>query len=675
MTIFRHGGKTTTGQVFSSQFIAKWDTTQPGSANDTVVLPLVADGSYNFYIDWGDGNRDTITGHNQPEVTHQYSDTGIYTIRVVSNNMVGWQFNDSGDDDKLTEVINWGPLRFVSDDTNLFKGCSNLTLSTTSDPPFNADAAGMFQDCSSLTGNGGNILNWDMSAVTGMNFMLAGCTSLDPDLSNWDVSSIENAEGFMSGAGLSMSNYDRILSGWSSQSVQSGVNISFGDTKYSHVTGSSYRDILTSAATGWIIIDGGAHLPPNPKFISTWNTRSSPYNNAPPNNQIILPLNNNGTYDFYVDWGDGTAEQHVTSYDSANGAHTYTTPGIYTITITGTLIGWGYDIYGSPGGQLRSDLNPNNNWQTSANMASRLTSIHDWEGLNFLPNSSKHFYSNFSMTGVPRTVFNINANGIMDSAFRNLTGLSNALSSDNMVSGWDTSAATSMYAVFMRVGNSRGQGVDFEVGTWDVSNVTSLSHMFAYNYEWNNGGSSSISGWDTSKVENFRNMFFFAEAFDQDVGYWDTSSATDMSYMFALADSFSNAGSSSITGWDTSKVTAMAGMFRGTQFNQPIGNWDTSSLTDIQSMLAHDAILGDMPFNHSLANWTVTGITNATNFIAYSNISTSNYDSTLIGWAPQNVQNGVNIHFGNSTYSAGSAASARATLVSKGWTITDGGQA
>ena len=56
-------------------------------------------------------------------------------------------------------------------------------------------------------------------------------------------------------------------------------------------------------------------------------------------------------------------------------------------------------------------------------------------------------------------------------------------------------------------------------------------------------------------------------------------------------------------------------------------------------------------------------------------ISTSNYDSTLIGWAPQNVQNGVSIHFGNSRYSAGSAASARATLVSKGWTITDGGQA
>ena len=229
------------------------------------------------------------------------------------------------------------------------------------------------------------------------------------------------------------------------------------------------------------------------------------------------------------------------------------------------------------------------------------------------------------------------------------------------------------------MGIARGRGIDFEVGTWDVSNVTNMAGMFTSNYDWNNGGSSSISGWDTSKVTTFASMFFFAESFDQNVGYWDTSSATNMNAMFLLADSFSNAGSSSITGWDTSKVTNMAGMFRGTQFNQPIGSWDTSSVTSIQQMFAHDGIVGGIRFDQSLADWTVTGITHASNFMGESwnggQISTSNYDATLIGWAPQNVQNGVNIHFGNSRYSAGSAASARATLVSKGWTITDGGQA
>ena len=65
-----------------SLFKSRWDTTQDGSANDTVVLPLVSDGSYNFDVDWGDGNRDNITVYNQSEVTHQYSNTGIYEIRI-----------------------------------------------------------------------------------------------------------------------------------------------------------------------------------------------------------------------------------------------------------------------------------------------------------------------------------------------------------------------------------------------------------------------------------------------------------------------------------------------------------------------------------------------------------------------------------------------------------------
>ena len=710
MTIFRHGGKTTTGQVFSSKFIAKWDTTQPGSANDTVVLPLVADGSYNFYIDWGDGNRDTITGYNQPEVTHQYSDTGIYTIRVVSNNMVGWQFNDSGDDDKLTEVINWGPLRFVSDDTNLFKGCSNLTLSTTSDPPFNADAAGMFQDCSSLTGNGGNILNWDMSAVTGMNFMLAGCTSLDPDLSNWDVSSIENAEGFMSGAGLSMSNYDRILSGWSSQSVQSGVNISFGDTKYSHVTGASYRDILTSAATGWIIIDGGAHLPPNPKFISTWNTRSSPYNNAPPNNQIILPLNNNGTYDFYVDWGDGTAEQHVTSYDSANAKHTYGTPGIYTIIITGTLIGWAYHL-SQGGGQLRSDLTVNS-WSTIQNMGSRLTSIHDWEGLYFLPNSNNHFYSNIGLTGVPTEMFNVPAEGSIRNSFYGLTGLGIALTNNNMISGWDTSPVTEMKQLFQYMAFNSPSPIDFDLSNWDASNVTGMGDMFLGNEDWNNGGSPGISGWDVSSCMDMSSMFSDT-AFNQDIGAWDVGNVTRLNRMFRGNSAFNNGGSPSISGWDVSNAITMRLMFDGaSSFNQPIGSWDVTNAGSGTSQAPGEAGNGfeymfreAVAFNQDIGSWdmsnaiTINNMFNgATGFqqnigdwdVSNLNVShaafmanrntdesrypTANYNNLLIGWSTQDV-NSLQINFGGAKYSAGAAASARQTLINKGWTIADGGQA
>ena len=613
MTIFMHRGQSTTGPRYYSRFVAKWDTTQPGSANDTVVLPLVADGTYDFYIDWGDGNRDTISGHDQSEVTHQYSDTGIYTVQLVANDMVGWQFNGSGDDDKLVEIMDWGPLRFVSDDTNLFKGCSNLTLSTTSDPPFNADAAGMFQDCSSLTGTGGNIMYWDMSSVTGMNFMLAGCTSLDPDLSNWNVSSIENAEGFMSGAGLSTMNYDRILSGWSSQSVQSGVNISFGDTRYSQESGEVFRDLLTSASTGWNISDGGMIQLVVPRFVTTWDTRRTNAN-SPSNTRVKLPLLSDGLYDFEVDWGDGSTDQ-ITNASSGARTHNYSTPGVYTVNITGVISGWNSRADG--GQDTDSEI--------------KLTCIHEWSNLQMLHrddmspgksasvNYNYTFYDTKSLTGIPSTFFpnkNINDDNNFEGMFSYATGLELQNFVTNPISGWDMSKVTRLHAFF----GGAVTDIDPEVGTWDVSNVTNMGSMFRRvmgQAGFNNGGSSSISGWDVSNVNNMSNMF------------------------------------------------------EHTLFNQPIGHWDTSSLLYIGYMLDNND-----SFDQDLSNWNVSGIISANNFMGNSNgISTSNYDSTLIGWAPQNVRNGVNIHFGNSRYSAGSAASARATLVSKGWTISDGGQA
>ena len=87
---------------------------------------------------------------------------------------------------------------------------------------------------------------------------------------------------------------------------------------------------------------------------------------------------------------------------------------------------------------------------------------------------------------------------------------------------------------------------------------------------------------------------------------------------------------------------------------------------------------GATAFDQSLAFWDVTALTGnqLTFFGGGSGLSTANYDATLIGWAAQNVNSGVSINFGTSQFTGGGEAeAARATLVSKGWTITDGGTA
>ena len=109
---------------------------------------------------------------------------------------------------------------------------------------------------------------------------------------------------------------------------------------------------------------------------------------------------------------------------------------------------------------------------------------------------------------------------------------------------------------------------------------------------------------------------------------------------------FNNGGSPSISGWDTSNVTTMRQMFQ----------WCTL-------------------FDQSLSGWDVSSVTDATNFMVRCTLSTANYDSTLGGWSSQSVQNGVNIHFGNSQYSSATGAAYRTALINAGWTITDGGQA
>jgi len=54
---------------------------------------------------------------------------------------------------------------------------------------------------------------------------------------------------------------------------------------------------------------------------------------------FTLPIYSGGTYNFHVDWGDGSSSD-ITAYDDAEVEHTYASVGTYDIKIYGTLVGW-----------------------------------------------------------------------------------------------------------------------------------------------------------------------------------------------------------------------------------------------------------------------------------------------------------------------------------------------
>jgi len=83
-------------------------------------------------------------------------------------------------------------------------------------------------------------------------------------------------------------------------------------------------------------------------------------------------------------------------------------------------------------------------------------------------------------------------------------------------------------------------------------------------------------------------------------------------------------------------------------------------------------------FDQDISNWDINQVSNFSNFmLSATGLSTTNYDLLLVGWEAQAPTSGININFGGSTYTAGSAAAtARQSLIDNySWTITDGGTA
>ena len=172
-------------------FVSTWNTanTSAGSSTSTQVkLPLVNGGTYNFVVNWGDGNSNIITAWNAAETTHTYSTSGTYTVSI-SGICTGWQFNNTGDRLKFLSVTTWGILK-LGDVANNFQGCANLNLTTVSD---NLNTTGkayfayLFTGCTSLT-SVNNINSWDTNAVLYLDGMFQSCPNFNQALSFSTVS-------------------------------------------------------------------------------------------------------------------------------------------------------------------------------------------------------------------------------------------------------------------------------------------------------------------------------------------------------------------------------------------------------------------------------------------------------------------------------------------------------
>ncbi len=367
---------------------------------------------------------------------------------------------------------------------------------------------------------------------------------------------------------------------------------------------------------------GGGGAAPNPDFVSTWDTTQA----GSASDTIVLPLLSGGTYLGTIDWGDGNSD----SLSYANRTHVYASSGIYTITLSGTMVGYRFNNSGDK---------------------AKILDISNWGELTPTPNRGFMGCSNLdvSATDAP-TITGSN----LDYMFYNCTSLTTA-----DFSKWDTSSITTAQGTFQNCVYFNGQ-----LDNWVHSGVTSL-HTFFFNADRFAG---NLDSWDTSGVTNWYETFRNANYFNASMAGWVIRGNFHGSFLCNSNNTLQGLGMDT---WDTSQMTRF-GAYNCANLNPDVSNWDTSSL-----LLAQSCWQSCSSFNRSMANWDINQVTNFTNFMLGSSISTANYDATLIAWDAQGTMafSGT-VNFGGSKYTAGGAAeAARTSLISKWGGISDGGAA
>tara|TARA_A100001515_G_scaffold49896_1_gene39432 strand:+ start:1321 stop:2841 length:1521 start_codon:yes stop_codon:yes gene_type:complete len=285
-----------------------------------------------------------------------------------------------------------------------------------------------------------------------------------------------------------------------------------------------------------------------------------------------------------------------------------------------------------------------------------LTNFNDSNVTSWDVSNVQDFNSMFSSA----SAFNQNIGGWNTGSATNFLQIfMNATSFNQSINSWDTADVTSMVNMF-RGATSFNQTCN----SWNTGNVTNMTAMFNNATSFN----QDLNSWDVSSVTNMSAMFEGATAFNGNITSWNVSSVTDMSEMFENAQSFNQ----NISSWNVSSVTNMHRMFEGAEsFNQDISGWDTSSVTNMSNMFKGGEL--GMVFNQNLASWDISNVTNMTDmFNGAGSLSDANYKATIIGWAAQSTQSNVTAHFDIARLTDTAGQNARATLVSRGWTITDG---
>ena len=215
-------------------------------------------------------------------------------------------------------------------------------------------------------------------------------------------------------------------------------------------------------------------------FITTWLTTDA-------NESISIPTQESFTYDYTVDWGDGTA---LTDH-AENASHIYEVADTYTVTITGKFP----SIYFSNNNEIKNKIISIEHWG-DIEWQSMKNAFEGCDNLTYNATDAPNLAMVTDMSAMFRDAPSFNAEDL---------------------SSWNVSSVTDMRSMFLLT------PFNGNISTWDVSKVTDMSAMFFGAAAFNN----DISTWEVSNVIDMSAMFNGTTSFNRDLSNWNTINVTN----------------------------------------------------------------------------------------------------------------------------------------------------
>ncbi|MCY3411015.1 MAG: BspA family leucine-rich repeat surface protein [Candidatus Heimdallarchaeota archaeon] len=549
------------GGFNSSYFVSVWDTSL-GTVDNTITLPLVASGSYDFTVYYGNATAFHVISYDSTNATASFPVTGTYIFYILGT-IEGFSINYGADRLNIIDVSNWGPL-VLGDTTNQFFGAQNMQITATDVPDLSQTTSLDYAFHSADSLGNADLSGWNTSTITSMRYTFADTNNFNGDISTWDVSHVTLINSMFSNAAA----FDQSLNAWNVSSVQYMPRL--------FANAVSFQGDISSWDVSNVINMNEVFL--NAELfnadISSWDVSNVQYFDGTFSETIVFNQNigswnvSSATTMRNMFYNSVAFNQSLNSWDVSS--VTDMEHMFRNSNFNGAINIW--DTSSVTSMMLMFDNNPVFNQPIGSWNVSQVTNMYAMFSYASAFNQSLSAWDTSKVTD-------------MAQMFKYAIAFNQALNS------WDTSSVKYMAEMFYYA-SVFNQDLDL----WDVTGVSDFKWMFARTDAFN----GNISTWDLSSATSLFEMFQSAEVFNGDISSWNVTGVTDFSGMFNSAYAFNI----DISSWNLYSATNLYSMFNAAStFDQDLSSWNISGVTNMR-YLFYLSGLSQQNYDKILLGWS-----------------------------------------------------------------------